>query len=95
MEFETGKQSQRARRRPQHEPEVTSEYGVNHSSLAGVIQNATDEAKECDAVIELFDPRTGGIVSTRTFHDIVEPRGTKPVSMEWAVTDTSAKISRA
>ena len=28
MEFETGKQSQRARRRPQHEPEVTSEYGV-------------------------------------------------------------------
>ncbi len=60
----------------------------DHSSLAGVIQNATDEAKECDAVIELFDPRTGGIVSTRTFHDIVEPRGTKPVSIEWAVTDT-------
>ncbi len=57
-------------------------------SLAGVIQNATETDKECDAVIELFNPRTGEIVSTRTFHDTVGPRGTKPVNIEWEVTDS-------
>ena len=57
-------------------------------SLAGVIQNATDTDKECDAVIELFNPRTNEIVSTRTFHDTVGPRGTKPVNIEWEVPDS-------
>ena len=58
------------------------------AQLAATVQNATEEAAKCDAVIELFDPRTGDIYTTRKFNLELDPKGSQAVKIDWTVPDT-------
>jgi len=58
------------------------------TQLAATVQNATDKAAKCDAVIELFDPRTGDIYATRRFNLELDPMGSQAVTIDWTVPDT-------
>ena len=57
------------------------------ATLAAVVQNATDEPKKCDAIIELFDPRTGDVIAERTFNVALEGKATEAVNIQWDATD--------
>ncbi len=60
--------------------------------LAAMVQNATDEAATCDAVIELFDPRTGDVYATNKFNLQLDPKGSQAVNIDWIVPDTIAFV---
>ena len=60
--------------------------------LAAMVQNATDEAATCDAVIELFDPRTGDVYATSKFNLQLDPKGSQAVNIDWIVPDTIAFV---
>ena len=62
------------------------------ATLAATVQNATDEAATCDAVIELFDPRSGDIYTTRNFNLTLDPNGSQAVTIDWQVPDTIAMM---
>ena len=62
------------------------------ASLAATVQNATDEAAACDAVIELFDPRTNDVYATRKFNLTLDPNGSQAVTIDWQVPDTLAFV---
>ena len=62
------------------------------ATLAATVQNATDEAAACDAVIELFDPRTNDIYATRKFNLNLDPSGSQAVTIDWQVPDTIAFV---
>ena len=62
------------------------------ATLAATVQNATDEASACDAVIELFDPRSGDIYATRKFNLQLDPSGSQAVTIDWQVPDTIAMV---
>ena len=62
------------------------------ATLAATVQNATDEAAACDAVIELFDPRTNDIYATRKFNLNLDPSGSEAVTIDWQVPDTIAFV---
>lgn len=55
------------------------------ATLAAQVQNATDKETKCDAVIELFDPRTGDVIASRNFNETLQPMGTNPVTIDWTV----------
>ena len=58
------------------------------AALAATVQNATDQVTACDAVIELFDPRSGDIYATRNFNLQLDPKGSQAVTIDWLVPDT-------
>ncbi len=58
------------------------------TQLAATVQNATDQAAKCDAVIELFDPRSGDIFATRKFNLELDGKGSQAVRIDWTVPDT-------
>ncbi len=60
--------------------------------LAATVQNATDERAACDAVIELFDPRTNEVYATRNFNLTLDPMGSQAVTIDWQVPDTIAFV---
>ena len=62
------------------------------ATLAATVQNATDEKAACDAVIELFDPRSGDIYATRNFNLQLDPNGSQAVTIDWQVPDTIAMM---
>ncbi len=62
------------------------------ATLAATVQNATDEKAACDAVIELFDPRSGDIYDTRNFNLQLDPNGSQAVTIDWQVPDTVAMM---
>ena len=62
------------------------------ATLAAMVQNATDEAATCDAVIELFDPRTNDVFATRNFNLQLDPNGSQAVTIDWQVPDTIAFV---
>ena len=62
------------------------------AALAATVQNATDEATVCDAVIELFDPRTNDVYATRKFNLQLDPNGSQAVTIDWQVPDTIAMV---
>ena len=62
------------------------------ATLAATVQNATDEAAACDAVIELFDPRSGDIYATRKFNLQLNGNGSEAVTINWQVPDTVAMV---
>ena len=62
------------------------------AALAATVQNATDEATACDAVIELFDPRTKDVYATRKFNLQLDPMGSEAVTIDWQVPDTLAMV---
>ena len=58
------------------------------ATLTASVQNATDHDTQCDAIIELFDPRTGEIYTSRNFKEKLTGKGTNAVSIDWTVPDT-------
>lgn len=61
------------------------------SVLAATVQNATDSALTCDAVIEIFDPRTGKLLASRNFAaNSISAKGTSALTIDYAVPDTAA-----
>ena len=58
------------------------------AQLAATVQNASDKAAKCDAVIELFDPRSGDIYASRNFNLELDPMGSQAVKIDWTVPDT-------
>ena len=62
------------------------------AQLAATVQNATDEAAACDAIIELFDPRTNNVYATRKFNLQLGPNGSQAVTIDWQVPDTLAMV---
>ncbi len=62
------------------------------ATLAATVQNATDEAAACDAIIELFDPRSGDIFATRKFNLQLGGNGSEAVTIDWQVPDTIAFV---
>ena len=62
------------------------------ATLAATVQNATEEASACDAVIELFNPRTNEVYATRKFNLTLEPMGSEAVTIDWQVPDTIAMV---
>ena len=62
------------------------------ATLAATVQNATDENAACDAVIELFDPRSGDIYTSRNFNLQLDPSGSQAVTIDWQVPDTIAMV---
>ena len=62
------------------------------AQLAATVQNATDEAAACDAIIELFDPRTNDVYATRKFNLTLDPSGSQAVTIDWQVPDTIAMV---
>jgi len=62
------------------------------ATLAATVQNATDEAASCDAVIELFDPRTNDVYASRNFNLQLEGNGSQAVTIDWQVPDTVAML---
>jgi len=61
-------------------------------TLAATVQNATDDATTCDAIIELFDPRTSRVYATQHFNERLAARGTNAISIDWQVPDTLAFV---
>ena len=57
-------------------------------TLAATVQNATVQALTCEAVIELFNPRTGQIYASRNFSPSIPAKGTSAVSIDWSVPDS-------
>ena len=64
----------------------------DNAQLAATVQNATDEAAACDAIIELFDPRTNDVYATRKFNLQLGPNGSQAVTIDWQVPDTLAMV---
>ena len=62
------------------------------ATLAATVQNATDEQAACDAVIELFDPRSNDVYDTRKFNLTLDPMGSQAVTIDWQVPDTIAFV---
>ena len=62
------------------------------ATLAATVQNATDEVSACDAVIELFDPRTNDVYASRNFNLTLNPMGSEAVTIDWQVPDTVAMV---
>ena len=62
------------------------------AQLAATVQNATDEAATCDAIIELFDPRSGDIYASRNFNLQLAPSSSQAVTIDWQVPDTVAMV---
>lgn len=58
------------------------------AQLAASLQNSTDEALDCDAVIELFNPRTGDIIERKAFKENIVANGTNTLKINWEVPDT-------
>ena len=62
------------------------------ATLAATVQNATEEPSACDAVIEVFDPRTNEVYASRNFNLQLDPMGSQAVTIDWQVPDTIAMM---
>lgn len=60
----------------------------DQAQLSASLQNSTDNSLDCDAVIELFNPRTGDVIERKTFKENIASEGTNTVRIDWNVPDT-------
>ncbi len=58
------------------------------AQLAASLQNSTDNALPCDAIIELFNPRTDEVIMRKSFNENIAPNGTNTLKIDWDVPDT-------
>lgn len=58
------------------------------AQLAASLQNSTDNALPCDAIIELFNPRTDEVIMRKNFNENIAPNGTNTLKIDWEVPDT-------
>jgi len=58
------------------------------TQLAASLQNSTDNALPCDAIIEIFNPRTDEVITRKNFNENIAPNGTNTLKIDWEVPDT-------
>ena len=58
------------------------------AQLAASVQNSTEAALNCDAIIELFNPRTGEVIERKAFNEHIAASGTSTLKVDWNVPDT-------
>jgi 5-hydroxyisourate hydrolase-like protein (transthyretin family) len=58
------------------------------AQLAASLQNSTDDALDCDAIIELFNPRTDEVIKRMNFNEKIAANGTNTLKIDWEVPDT-------
>ena len=58
------------------------------AQLAASLQNSTGEVLACDAIIELFNPRTDEVIERRAFNETIAANGTNTLKIDWNVPDT-------
>lgn len=58
------------------------------TQLAASLQNSTDNALDCDAIIEIFNPRTDEVIMRKNFNENIAPNGTNTLKIDWDVPDT-------
>ena len=56
--------------------------------LAATLQNATQDVQQCDAIVELFDPRTSAVYAQQTFKPSLAGQATQALTIDWTVPDT-------
>ena len=61
-------------------------------SLSANLQNATDQPTAVDAIIELFDPRSGEVYTQQNYHHTLDARGTQAVSIDWTVPEEASFV---
>lgn len=61
-------------------------------TLMARMQNATDKATSADALIEVFNPRTGDVLSRKTYKVQLDSMGTRVVNVDYQVPDTLAFV---
>ena len=61
-------------------------------SLSANLQNATDQPTAVDAIIELFDPRTGEVYTQQNYHHTLDAHGTQAVSIQWTVPEEASFV---
>ncbi len=57
-------------------------------TLAATLQNATQDVQQCDAIVELFDPRTSAVYARQTFNPSLTGQATQALTIDWTVPDT-------
>ena len=57
-------------------------------TLAATLQNATSDTQQCDAIVELFDPRTLEVYASQTFKPTLAGQATQALTIGWTVPDT-------
>lgn len=60
--------------------------------LTASVMNSTEEAVKADAVIELFDPRSGDLYASQKYSENIGPKGTNAVAIDWNVPDSLAFV---
>ena len=58
------------------------------TQLAASLQNSTDNALDCDAIIEIFNPRTNEVIVRKNFNEKIAANGTNTLKVDWDVPDT-------
>lgn len=58
------------------------------TQLAASLQNSTDNALDCDAIIEIFNPRTDEVIVRKNFNENIAANGTNTLKIDWDVPDT-------
>ena len=58
------------------------------TQLAASLQNSTDNALDCDAIIEIFNPRTDEVIVRKNFNENIAANGTNTLKIDWEVPDT-------
>ena len=61
-------------------------------SLSANLQNATEQPTVVDAIIELFDPRSGEVYTSQNYHHTLDARGTQAVSIDWTVPEEASFV---
>ena len=58
------------------------------AQLAASLQNSTENALDCDAIIEIFNPRTNEVITRKTFNENIAANGTNALKIDYDVPDT-------
>ncbi len=58
------------------------------AQLAASLQNSTESVLSCDAIVEIFNPRTDEVIMRRTFNENIAASGTNTLKVDWQVPDT-------
>lgn len=58
------------------------------AQLSASLQNSTENAIDCDAIIEIFNPRTNEVITRKAFNENIAANGTNTLKIDYEVPDT-------
>jgi hypothetical protein len=62
------------------------------ATLSASVLNSSDEVQNCDVLIELFDPATNKVISTKQVKVSLQPHATQAVFIPWDVPDSATFV---